>query len=471
MRNWIKRFIFICLSCLSIAADSLAGDTVKLTTLEWSPYTGSALTNNGFSSEIIQKALASQGVKSTITFQSWGQTLETVKAGKFNALFSAYYTRERIRQYLFTDPYAESVLLFYTRKGRHITYDSLEDLKGLRIGVIKGFTNTPEFDAADFLDKIEFDREEDALIRLVRGEVDLIVMDKYIYLHLLNKKFRAYKDDLTALAKPLDKKPLYLMFSRALATSPGLVKAFNRGIAAIRENGVYDLILRRHNFLPDRRIELVTLEWPPYAGQDMEDKGFVVDSIRKAFETVRYSVQLSFRPWARALSETEFGIRDVAFPSYFSEERNKKFALVPLDLTSDIGFMKIREDIPATYDSLSDLSPYRIGVVHGYVNRPDFDQAEGLKKVPAYSDLDNFQRLINGKLDLVVMDRRVAGYIARRTGAKVKFTFLRPWLDSKRLYLAFSRHAPDFKKKMAAFQYGYEELLQKGIIKPNLTPE
>lgn len=457
----MKKMRLILLLVFLLSTPTLAADTVRLTSLEWRPYAGSDLQNLGFSSEIIQKAFRSQGVSAEITFQPWNQAMASVKAGKFDALYSAYYTEERALDYHFTIPYAESMLFLYTRRGRQIPFNRIEDLKGFTIGVTKGFANTPEFDRADFLQRIPFDTEQDSLAALIQGNLDLVVMDKFICLDLMNRIFPDQKDDVVPLDLPLDKKPLYLIFSKAKPGSLDLVRVFNKGLETIRENGLYDQILQRHRFLPIRAIDLVTLDWYPYSNSTRKDKGFVSDLIIRAYRIAGYEVNIVFRPWARALRETEFGVHDAAFPAYYSDERNQRYVLVPLNIRSELGFMKTSPAIPRNYGSLKDLAPYRIGVVHGYVNRPDFDRAEFLRKLSAYSDRDNFQRLLTDKLDLIVIDRIVAEYLAGETGYAKPLEFLSPLLDAKMLYLAFSRQATNLKKKITAFEYGYAELREE----------
>lgn len=453
------------LTFFSIVSYSHANEVIRLTTLEWSPYAGSHLINKGFSSEIIQKALQTQGIESHIDFKPWNQTLQLVWDGKYDALFSAYYTEDRAKKYFFSDPYAESILLFYTLKGKQIFYNSLEDLKGYKIGITKGFANTPEFDDAPFLTKVEADTEKASLENLIQGTVDLVVMDKYICMHLINTAFPSRKNQITALETPLDKKSLHLLFSKNKISSPQFLQAFNKGLNTIRQNGLYDLILQRHRFLPVKVIELATLEWPPYTGSKIINNGFISDLVTRIYKISGYDVQIHIRPWARALRETEFGVHDVAFPSYYSDQRNQNFILVPLNIHSNIGFMKINQAIPNTYNTLQDLKNYRIGIVHGYVNRPDFDDAGFLTKLKFYSDLETLQRLIKGDPDIIVIDKRVAGYLCRQIAPDQKFTFLSPLLDSKMLYLAFSKKVPDLDKKIMAFEYGYEEIKKTGQFK------
>lgn len=450
---------------LCIATLSHAGGPLDLVTLEWTPYAGSHLPNKGFSSEIIQKAFQARNINARIHFLPWKEAVKKTEKGNYHGVFSAYASEDRARRFLFTRPYAESMLLFFSLKGKQISYDSLGDLRDYRIGITKGFANTPEFDAADDLNKIAFDTEADALESLLREKVDLVLMDKFVCFHLMSTRFKNYKKEITSLTPALDKRLLYLMFSKKQPGAEAYVAHFNEGLAEIKKNGLYDLILQRHRFLPLKVIELVSLEWPPYAGSRIHENGFVSQIVTKAYNLSGYKVFIRFRPWARALKETESGIYDLAFPAYYSDARNERFVLVPLDISSRIGFMKIKSGIPDTYGALSDLHPWRIGIVHGYVYRPDFDRADSLKKYKGYSDMELVRHLIRGEIDLAAIDKRVAGHLIGTLAGDKAFKFLSPPLDVKQLYLAFSKRGVDLERKIQAFKYGYDELRRSGKLK------
>ena len=462
---WKKWMLLIGIVCCLLSGQAMGEENVRLTTLEWLPYAGSDLPNNGFSCEIITKAFEADNIRVDIEFQPWLATMQSVADGKFDALFSAYYTDDRAKQYVFSDPYAESILNFYKLKKTNITYKNLEDLKGSKIGIVKGFSNTPEFDDADYLTKTAFDTEMESLESLLTGKVDLIIMDQYVCIDLLNRHFTDQKQNVEAASDPLEKRPLYLLFSKKLKHPEALAEKFNAGLKKIRDNGLYDLIMLRHKFIPEKMIFIATLEWPPYAGENIKNFGFISEIVTAAYEKVGYKVNISIRPWARVLTETEDGRHDIAFPAYYTKERDRKYTLVNLNVKSRVGLLKSKNMAINHYESLQDLAPYRIGVVHGYANRPDFDAADYLRKKRGYSDLENMEDLIAGNLDFIVIDPLVAGYLMRKHLYDMsQWDFLEPMLDEKDMFLAFSKSVPDTDKKRLAFEYGLAELKKEGLL-------
>ena len=240
---WKK--LLLILLIFSVRANT---STVTLASSDWSPYTGPNLQNNGFTAEIIKQALAHSGMKSHFIYMPWKRAMESVRAGEIDALYSAYYSYERAASYLLTDPYISSELMFAVHKDSPLSgYNALSDLIQYRIGVVRGYVNSQEFDQADYLNKEEVTSDHLNLKKLLGKRVDLIVIDKYVALHLLSS-MNYPENSIRFLDKPLDRKPVYVMFSRENTQSPARVEAFNRGLQAIKAAGVYQKILEVYGF-------------------------------------------------------------------------------------------------------------------------------------------------------------------------------------------------------------------------------
>lgn len=223
-------------------------NTVSIATLDWSPYVGEDLEGYGFTTEILRVAFERAGYKLKVTFMPWARGLLETESGNYDAIYPAYYSEERTQNYIYSDAFAEGPIVFYKRKGDAITYTKLEDLKPYRIGVVRGFVNTAEFDAADYLQKDVVDRDEQNLQKLVLGRIDLAVVDKFAAQYIFASTFPEGKDQLEFIEPPLDVKPLYVMFSRKIPNGEELMKAFNTSLKQMIADGTIDEILTKYGF-------------------------------------------------------------------------------------------------------------------------------------------------------------------------------------------------------------------------------
>jgi polar amino acid transport system substrate-binding protein len=125
--------------------------------------------------------------------------------------------------------------------------------------------------------------------------------------------------------------------------------------------------------------------------------------------------RFAFLPWVRAM---RYGQEDSGyagyFPAYWTEERARTCSFSDPIGISEVGFVQ-RKDVPAHWNTLSDLAGRTIGVVNGYANGAEFDGlvAEGvLKTEGATEDLDNLRKVAVGHLSLAVVDHAVMAYYA-----------------------------------------------------------
>lgn len=224
--------------------------TISVANLEWLPYSGRFLENHGVALEIITAAFQSMGYNVDYNFMSWTLTLEEVKAGNYDAVATAYYTDERAETYQFSESYLEGPIVFFKRKDTSIEWNGdLKALKDYRIGVVKGYANSPEFDSADYLDKVESTSEVLLLKKIIYKQADLIVLDKFAgFYNMKEKLFGADKRKLEPIDPPLTVNKLYMMFSKSVPGYLQKTELFNRGLAKIKSNGTYDRIISRYGF-------------------------------------------------------------------------------------------------------------------------------------------------------------------------------------------------------------------------------
>jgi polar amino acid transport system substrate-binding protein len=225
-----------------------ADRSVHLATLNWSPYIGEHLEGYGFGAEILRTAFDRAGYDVTFSFMPWVRVLKDVEIGAYDAACFAYRSKERENQYYFTVPYAKSVLGFCKLRDADIRFRSLQDLTPYRIGVVRGFVNTPQFDALRSLHKEEVKDELTNLKKLLNRRVDLIIIDQFVLQHLMHTHFQSEQSKVAFLDPPLIVQPLHLMFSKQLPTAAGKVQAFNQAIEKMRSDGTLETIFRRYGY-------------------------------------------------------------------------------------------------------------------------------------------------------------------------------------------------------------------------------
>jgi polar amino acid transport system substrate-binding protein len=235
--------LFCLLASMQIAS---AGETIQITTGEFTPWTSDSLKHGGFSNHVITEAFKLEGYAVNFTFYPWKRVYEAARAGdRFQASAWWYSSEERARDFYYSDPLLIDSMVFFHLKNNPVPdWKTLDDFKGRRIGATAGYTYTPEFwDAAKSgrLDIQEASTDELNFKKLLKGRIDMFPTSDLVGQKLLKEKFEPEQaGKVTFNPQPLMSSPGHLLFSRKSAASKELVVIFNRGLAKLRESGKYD---------------------------------------------------------------------------------------------------------------------------------------------------------------------------------------------------------------------------------------
>ena len=223
---------------------------IKLAYNDWSPYHSPDMPNQGPIAEIVKQAFKRVGYNAKLEFFPLANLMEKLKSGRYDAGFAAYYSKQRAKEYVFSDPIGIcSRVAFLKKKTTKIRFTKLEDLEPYRIGVTRGYIYAvPEFDNAKFLNKIESASEEASILNLLKGRLDLVIIDKVVAQYLIDKKFRANIDEFDYLEFTNEKGELYLFISETNKEAERIKKDFDYGLKLIKEDGTFDRIIKNYKY-------------------------------------------------------------------------------------------------------------------------------------------------------------------------------------------------------------------------------
>lgn len=223
-------------------------------------------------------------------------------------------------------------------------------------------------------------------------------------------------------------------------------------------------------FAQDKVIRLTSLEWPPYAGEAVDQQGASVAVVRAALQAMGYQLEVKFFPWSRAVAMAQdagSGFHGY-FPEYHSEQVATDFILSEPIGHGPLGFVE-QVAAPVAWTTLADLRGKPIGTVRDYVNTAEFDAmaaAGELKVDPVGDDLTNIKKVAAGRIPLAVIDRHVLDHLLATdpglAGARDKLQFNPRLLEDKALYVAFQR-SPKGEEAARVLNEGLKKIDAKAI--------
>ncbi len=228
------------LLAISLASPALAEDkVVKLTSLDWPPYTSADLPEQGASALVAKKAFEAMGYKLVVEFYPWKRAVNLAENdAAYAGYFPEYYSKENEASFIFSDPMGDSPLGFAERASAPVKWETLNDLKDVRIGVVSGYVNTADFDAAVASGELTGDAassDDKNIQKLAADRIGLAVIDQNVMDYLLRNQFPDKVGAIQFNAKPLEVKKLYICFSKN-AQGEKLAAIFNEGLKKIDAN-------------------------------------------------------------------------------------------------------------------------------------------------------------------------------------------------------------------------------------------
>ncbi len=226
---------------------------ILIVTDPWPPYIieNDDGTFTGFHTEVLREVLKELKIPSRIVKYPWERCIQMIKDKTADAIFTLNRNAEREEFMYFPETsLAYSPTVFFTLKGRetNINYSTFDDLKGLRIGVVRGYSYSGGLLDQNYLTFDVVNDEYTNIKKLVEGRVDLWPADRFVGIYrakvledLEGKPRGFYTNRMGYLAKELNNSPVYIGFSMK-AGNDVLARRINEAIIKVRNSVAYKRI-------------------------------------------------------------------------------------------------------------------------------------------------------------------------------------------------------------------------------------
>ncbi|MFZ6816116.1 substrate-binding periplasmic protein [Undibacterium sp. Rencai35W] len=224
---------------LTAMSPAIADDTVmRLASLEWSPYVGSQLRDEGLTASIVKVTARQIGIDTKISYAPWSRTVQVGGTDPaYAGYFPAFYTKERESSCYFSGILGRSIVGFAYLKKRPFDWLRLSDLQAYKIGIVQDYANGEEFDAMIKKGLLKTDTapsDVSNLRKLLAQRIDVIVIDKNVLRQLLITEpgLQANRDQIEFHPQELTNFSMHICFQH---TERGLAmrKSFNAALEKV----------------------------------------------------------------------------------------------------------------------------------------------------------------------------------------------------------------------------------------------
>ena len=226
-----------------------SGEIIRITNGEWAPYLSEFLPENGFASHVVKTAFELAGIDVEYGFFPWKRSYKLAREGSWHGSVVWVHTGERAGDFYFSDTVVEDNEYLFHLKSFSLEWDEVEDLRGLKIG---GTLHTvyPLFDRAEAEGILYLERTgtyENLYRRLLKKRIHAIPQVSQVGKYLIRTTLTpAEQARITYAPRVIQTRRYRLMLSKAVPGNDMLMAEFNRGLAALRAQGIYQ---RMHDAL------------------------------------------------------------------------------------------------------------------------------------------------------------------------------------------------------------------------------
>ncbi len=225
-----------------------AADPIRIGITESPPLTTAEREDYGIVPAIVTAAFKKVNTEAEYRVFPSARAFEIAKRGEVDATCAWVWSEEREKFFHYSEPIFKGPLVFFHLKSFKFDWETMDDVKGIQIGIVARNYYGPDFHEALDAGKLEFQevfKKHLNLHKLMGGRIKLVPLNLYMGYDMAKKDFTPEKmEQLTHHPKPLKTSVYHLLFSKALAESESMVKLFNQGLQQLKGSGEYDKLLK-----------------------------------------------------------------------------------------------------------------------------------------------------------------------------------------------------------------------------------
>ena len=235
--------------CLLLFSSLLqAQTTIRITNGEWDPYLSSHAYEFGLTSHIISEAFKLEGINIEWGFFPWKRAFENAKEGQEWDAAAAWWPSDTYQYDFYTsNAIMDTALVFFHLKEYKFDWNSMDDLKGINIGLTRGYRYGKALMDAKTENKIYTElanTDEQNFTKLLFNRIKIFPNDKTVGYTQIKNTFTLHEASLfTHHPKKFKINTLHLLISKETKHAKLFLDKFNSGLKKLRASPHYQQML------------------------------------------------------------------------------------------------------------------------------------------------------------------------------------------------------------------------------------
>lgn len=227
--NKMLKKILILILMVGITSVSFSLEKITLATMNWEPFYGENLPENGFYSALSREAFKRAGYELEIKFLPWKRAISETHKGNFDGILGAYYSTERAEWGEYTEKIVDNEDVFFQNIENNISYNNISELKKFKIGIIRGDIPGEELKQMGFnIDEVN-DYSQN-ILKLNSNRIDLALMSKKYFYYYIKYSANNLEHRMKPLEIPFKTYEVFNIITKKRSDAKIIVKKFNNAL-------------------------------------------------------------------------------------------------------------------------------------------------------------------------------------------------------------------------------------------------
>ncbi len=342
------RLLLSFLLLMSFSNSPFAETWVNVVTTEMPPYTGNEQSTTGFLTEIVKSAFSSSGYRANVQNFPWITAKQLIYRGQADAIFPVSFEEADEMNASKVLIYKTPPLVFVSLKDKLTPWNGyVNSIEGYKVGVVRAFSYTQEFDQASQTDKYYLTDHHQLIKMLLKKRIDLALLDRLTANYFIRKN-DPHQQIRVLTPSLINSSEFFLAVSKSGVSRDNLREDFARGLKIIEENGQLESILEKYKVadqvdLREEKIELVDLDSsnsPPPKGSGLQSKVKKLNpkDMNIGFVGFHWLTDNYQKEYKRVLEEEaqQLGVNLLVYDSKASIDKQKQWISILLEKQVDV---------------------------------------------------------------------------------------------------------------------------------------
>ena len=191
----------------------------------------------GVQVQIVNSIFKNAHIELELIYLPFKRAYQDVKEGKIDGLFNFYQTPERMQWFDYSASFIKNPLVIFKKNNRQI---DINNLQGLKVGVMRGYTYGNEFDNNSTFTRYIIDSHKSAFLLLKKNRIDIYPCDYRVGNWHIEKL--SLQNEIDSITKPLKIMDGHIGFTKGVHQKN--IQKINNAIMNIIKSGEIETIIK-----------------------------------------------------------------------------------------------------------------------------------------------------------------------------------------------------------------------------------